>query len=170
MKNSMDQFVPCNFNPPPTFEINRFRLRMLTVDDVIKDYDAIMTSIDHLKGTFGPNSPWPVDDLSLEEDLAAIHWHQEEFNKRASFAYTVVNLDESQCLGCVYVLPSDSERYDAMVVLWVRKSELANGLDEKLFSSVQTWIEREWPFRNVAYPGRKIDWDEFLNIEHQRTK
>ena len=71
--------------------------------------------------------------------------------------------DESCCLGCVYIMPSDNEQYDAMVVMWVRKSELVNGLDEKLFSAVQDWMDQEWPFKNVAYPGRKIGWDEFLS-------
>jgi len=48
-----------------------------------------------------------------------------------------------------------------MVIMWVRKSELTNGLDEKLFSAVQDWVDKEWLFKNVAYPGRKIVWDKF---------
>jgi hypothetical protein len=162
----MNQSIPRNFNPPQALETESFRLKILTVDDADKDYDAITTSIDHLKGTFGPNSPWPEDDLSFEEDLAAIRWHQDEFNKCASFAYTVINLDGDQCLGCVYVYPSDNEKYDAMVVIWVRKSELANGLDKKLFFIVRDWMDKEWPFKNIAYPGRKITWKKFLNIEN----
>lgn len=159
----MNKFIPSNFNPPQTLETDEFRLRMLTVNDVVKDYDAVMTSVDHLKGVFGPNSSWPKDDLTFEQDLIDLGWHQKEFQKRSSFAYTMMNLDESQCLGCVYVLPSDNEQYDAMVILWVRNSELANGLDERLFSAVQKWITNEWPFKNVAYPGRTIAWDKFLN-------
>ena len=158
----MKKFIPSNFNPPQTLATDEFRLRMLTVNDVVKDYDAVMTSIDHLKGVFGTNSAWPKNDLTLEQDLIDLEWHQKEFQKLSSFAYTMMNLDESQCLGCVYVLPSDNEKYDAMVILWVRKSELPNGLDERLFSAVQNWLVGEWPFKNVAYPGRKIAWDKFL--------
>ncbi|MFA6170855.1 MAG: GNAT family N-acetyltransferase [Patescibacteria group bacterium] len=135
---------------------------MLTVNDVAKDYDAVISSIEHLKGIFGPNSPWPADGLTLEEDLAALNYHQKEFLEKSSFAYTVMNLDESQCLGCVYIMPSDNRLYGAMVVMWIRKSELSNGLDEELFSGVASWINKEWPFKNAAYPGRKISWDEFL--------
>lgn len=159
----MDKFIPNNFNPPQTLATDEFYLRMLTVSDVVKDYDAVMTSVDHLKGIFGPNILWPKDDLSLEQDLIDLDWHQKEFQKRSSFAYTVMNLEERQCLGCVYILPSENMQYDAMVILWVRKSELANGLDEKLFSAVQNWIVKEWPFKNVAYPGREIAWNKFLN-------
>jgi hypothetical protein len=161
----MNKFISNNFNPPQTLATDEFYLRMLTVNDVVKDYDAVMTSVDHLKGIFGPNDLWPKTDLTFEQDLIDLGWHQKEFQRRSSFAYTVMKLDESQCLGCVYIMPSDNEQYDAMVILWVRKSELANNLDEKLFLAVQTWIDKEWPFNNVAYPGRKITWDKFLNLD-----
>lgn len=159
----MNKFVPGNFNPPQTLVTDEFRLRMLTVNDLVKDYDAVMTSVDHLKGVFGPNSTWPKDDLTLEQDLIDLGWHQKEFQKRSSFAYTMMSLDESRCLGCVYILPSNNEQYDAMVIMWVRKSELTNGLDEKLFSAVQDWMDKEWLFKNVAYPGRETSWDKFLS-------
>ena len=157
----MNNFIPSNFNPPQTLATDEFRLRMLIINDVVKDYEAIMTSVDYLKGVFGPHSSWP-DDLTFEQNLIDLGWHQKEFQKRSSFAYTMMNLDDSQCLGCVYVLPSNNKEYDAMVILWVRKSELSNGLDERLFSAVQNWLVGEWPFKNVAYPGRKIVWDKFL--------
>ena len=42
-------FVPKDFKIPDTLENQHLRIRMLTVNDVVKDYDAVMTSIDHLK-------------------------------------------------------------------------------------------------------------------------
>ena len=159
----MHKFIPNNFNPPQTLVADEFILRMLTVDDAVKDYDAVMTSVDHVRGVFGPNSPWPMEDLTFEEELASLELHQKEFREQSSFAYAMMSLDESRCLGCVYIMPSDNARYDAVAVMWVRKSELSNGLDEKLFSAVRDWIAKEWPFKNIAYPGRKISWDEFLN-------
>jgi hypothetical protein len=41
-------FVPTEFAVPGTLETDEFRLRMLTVNDVVKDYDAVMTSVEHL--------------------------------------------------------------------------------------------------------------------------
>ena len=64
---------------PAGIETNEFRLRMLTIHDVVKDYDAVMSSIDHLRGVFGPHSFWPSDDLTLEQDLIDLAWHQKEF-------------------------------------------------------------------------------------------
>ena len=72
-----------------------------------------------------------------------------------------MNLDETKCLGCMYIYPSHIPRYDALVMMWVRQSEVANGLDEILFSNVKKWIQDKWPFEKVAYPGRDNNWNEF---------
>ncbi len=147
--------VPDDFLVPEKLETDKFRLRMLTINDVKKDYDAVTTSIDHLQGVFGPKSDWPQKDLSFEQDLIDLGWHQKEFQRRSSFAYTVMNLEESQCLGCMYIFPTDKEGFDAEVYMWVRKSELENGLDKILFETVEKWIKEKWPFNKVLYPGRK---------------
>ena len=78
---------------------------MLTVNDVVKDYDAVMTSIDHLQKMF-PIWNWPSKDLTLEQDLIDLGWHQKEFQIRSSFTYTVVTLDENQVIGCLYIFPT----------------------------------------------------------------
>jgi len=158
MKKSTDPFVPPNFKIPEKLEEEKFRLRMLTINDLVKDYDAVMTSVDHLEGVFGPRSEWPSKELTIEQNLIDLGWHQKEFQKRTSFAFTVMNIEESKCLGCVYIDPTLKIGYDAAVYLWVRKSELDNGLDPILFDAVKNWIEKEWPFKNVAYPGREIEW------------
>ena len=155
----MKKLVPPDFKIPEVLETDKFRLRMLTINDVVKDYDAVMTSIDHLKGIFGPRSKWPSPDLSFEQDLIDLGWHQKEFQTRSSFAYTVMNLDESQCLGCMYIVPTDKEDYDCEVYMWVRKSAFDEGLDQALFKTVKDWIKDKWPFEKVAYPGRDIEWD-----------
>jgi len=85
-------WIPGDFTVPTQLENEHFRLRTLTVNDVVKDYDAVMSSRDHLKSVFGPNSDWPQADLSLEQDLIDLGWHQKEFQIRSSFAYTVVSL------------------------------------------------------------------------------
>lgn len=147
-------FVPADFVTPEKLETDKFRLRMLTVNDVVKDYDAVMTSVEHLQGVFGERSKWPSHDLTLEQDLIDLGWHQKEFQQRSSFAYTVMNLDESQCLGCMYIFPSSQDDYEADVFCWVRKSEYDKGLDAELFDAVKTWVEERWPFQKVRFPGR----------------
>lgn len=136
---------------------------MLTINDLVKDYDAVMSSVEHLAGVFGPDDSWPAG-LTLEEDLVDLGWHQKEFELRRSFAYTVMNLDESRCLGCVYIDPSEKLGFDATAVLWVRQSEVGNGLDEKLYSTIRRWLSEEWWFTDVAFPGRELSWENWASL------
>ncbi len=41
-------FLPPKFTIPETLETDKYRLRMLTVNDLIKDYDAVMSSVEHI--------------------------------------------------------------------------------------------------------------------------
>ena len=134
-----ESFIPADFEVPETLENEHFRIRMLTVNDVVKDYDAVMSSLDHLQKMFLPLWNWPKEDLSLEQDLIDLGWHQKEFQMRRSFAYTVASLDESQILGCLYIDPSTKDGFDAEIFMWVRQNEVANGLDEILFQTVKKW-------------------------------
>lgn len=161
-------FVPKNFQVPDTLENEHIRIRMLTIHDVVKDYDAVMTSIDHLQGVFGPTSSWPAKDLTLEQDLIDLAWHHKEFQRRSSFAYTVVALDESQVIGCLYIYPTTKLDYEATVTMWVRSSVLDQGMDDILYSTVKKWLEEEWPFNKVAYPGREISWEAWDLLEESR--
>jgi len=159
-------FVPVNFSVPDALETDEFRLRMLTVNDVVKDYDAVMSSVDHCK-TIWPGLGWP-EGLTLEQNLIDLGWHQREFQTRRSFAYTVVDLADSVVLGCVYIEPTKRRGYDAAVYLWARQSELAGGLENRLYRAVQEWLCSHWPFASPAFPGRGIAWDAWKDIALER--
>jgi hypothetical protein len=160
------RFVPGDFHVPATLETEEFRLRMLTIHDVVKDFDAVITSVEHLK-TIWPGGKWPVG-LTLEQNLIDLGWHQKEFQTRRSFAYTVVSLSEETVKGCVYIEPARKKGYDAEVYLWARQSELANGLEDRLYDTVRKWVTQEWPFGKVAFPGRSIDWDSWSRIADEK--
>ncbi|MFX1420153.1 MAG: GNAT family N-acetyltransferase [Promethearchaeota archaeon] len=149
---SKNKFIPDDFEIPSKFETKHFRLRMLSVDDVEKDYEAVMESQDLLHTMFGGS--WPRSGFTLEENLVDLKTHQQEFLDREAFAYTVISLDESRVLGCVYINPSETSNLDAVVHMWVRQTEYDKGLDDILFNTVKDWIKAYWPFKNVDYPGR----------------
>ena len=121
-----------DFEVPQGLLNAKFRLRMLTIHDLVKDYEAVMSSAEHLKETYSAiwDSDWP-EGLTIEEDLIDLGWHHREFTLRYSFAYTVMSPDESLCLGCVYINPCRKIGYDAEVSMWVRSSELVNNLDSE---------------------------------------
>jgi hypothetical protein len=157
--------VPADFVVPERLETGDFLLRMLAVSDVAKDYAAVMSSVEHIRGVFGKGDPWPEDDLSFEQDLIDLGWHQKEFQRRTSFAYTVMAPDESICLGCMYIYPNEKTSVDAHVILWVTAAAYEKGLDPKLYAAVKSWIKDRWPFKAVAYPGRDISWDEWQAVK-----
>ena len=161
----MTPFVSKDFEVPATLETDEFRLRMLTIHDVAKDFDAVTTSVEHLKKVW-PGGTWPVG-LTMEQNLIDLGWHQKEFQTRRSFAYTVVSLSEEIVKGCVYVEPTRKAGHDAEVHLWVRQSELTNGLDGRLYDVVRTWIADAWPFESAAFPGREIAWEEWSDIPEE---
>lgn len=153
-------FLPADFTVPVLLETERVRIRPITVHDVVKDYDAVMTSVEHLQASF-PLWGWPPADLSLEQDLIDLGWHQKEFQLRSSFDYAVMSLDETRLLGCVYIDPPEKVGYQADVSFWVRADELDKGLDPHLEQTVRQWISDTWPFEQVSYPGRDMSWDDW---------
>ncbi|HEY1758718.1 MAG TPA: hypothetical protein VGG72_25325 [Bryobacteraceae bacterium] len=159
----MQPFVPSGFVVPLRVEHPQFTLRPLLISDVVKDYDAVMTSVGHLKGVFGPKSDWPSVELSLEQDLIDLGWHHKEFQRRSSFAYTMMNPEESQCLGCAYIFPTVYEGFDAEAYCWVRASHVKE-LDQLLFDTLKSWIRNSWPFQRVIFPGREPTWPNSMRV------
>ncbi len=155
-------FVPQDFAVPSNLQTDEFRLRMLTINDLVKDYDAVMTSVEHLR-TIWTDTGWPVG-LTLEQDLVDLGWHQKEFQMRRSFAYTVAELDESAIIGCVYINPTRKQNYDAEVYLWARQNKLVSGLEARLFATIKNWLAADWPFRQIAFPGREIEWEDWNRL------
>ena len=142
----MYELVTDDFAVPAGLEQGSFRLRMLTIDDVIKDFAAICSRVDH------DGTPQPPFVSTVAENLVDLGWHQKEFELRRSFAYTVVAPDESEVLGCVYLYPSES--HDVRVKLWVTAGAYADGLDAILEAAVREWVASSWPFERVTFAER----------------
>ncbi|MGI9621658.1 MAG: N-acetyltransferase [Acidimicrobiales bacterium] len=147
----MDEpFVPEDFTAPLDFVGSGFRLEPLGSHHNERDYDAWMSSLDHIRATPGfPDSSWP-SPMSLEENLADLVRHAQDFAERRGFTYSV--LDGDDVIGCVYIYPSKESDRDAAVQSWVRTSRAA--MDEVLFQAVKSWLHDDWPFENVDYTGR----------------
>lgn len=153
-------FLPHDFVVPTLVETERFRIRPITVHDVVKDYDAVITSVEHLRSSF-PLWGWPPGDLTLEQNLIDLGWHQKEFQLRSSFDYAVMSPDEKRLLGCVYIDPPEKAGADAEIAFWVRADEIETGLETALEETVRRWVAGDWPFERVVYPGRDLRWEEW---------
>jgi hypothetical protein len=101
-------------------------------------------------------------DLTLEEDLIDLAWHQREFEHHTSFAYTVMNLDETECMGCVYFYPpgfrsntNPPADTDCDISFWVTQKAYEKGLYEELYKVLLKWVE-EWPFKKIYWSNIEL--------------
>ena len=141
---------------PAGFDTPHLRVRMLTIHDAVKDFDAVMSSRTELRGVF-PGSDWPRDDLTLEQDLIDLAWHQKEFQIGGSYTYTVVSPDEARVLGCLYLFPPTQSGCEADLIAWVRSDEQANGLEAHLWQHLTPWLRDVWGLSRLHRPGCRPD-------------
>jgi len=154
------RLIPLSHPIPPGIRHDRFLLRPITVNDLVRDYDAVMSSAERLRERF-PLWGWPEDGMTMEEDLVELGWHQKEAQLRRSFNYAVMAPDESRLLGCVYVDPPEKRGADADVALWVRADEEGGDLEQVLEAAVREWLVAEWPFETIRWPGRDLSWEDW---------
>jgi hypothetical protein len=145
-------------NVPQGLTTPEFLLRPLMVGDVELDYAAVMESKVELRPW--EQTGWPADDFTVADDLVDLEDLEQRFREKRSFTYTMMSPDETECLGCVYIMPPDARsftsaritpvgdaRWDdigAAVYFWVRTSRLASGLDSRLLEALRDWIARDW--------------------------
>ena len=154
-------FIPVEFNAPILVETKEFKIVPLGPELVKLDFDAYMSSIEYLQKTFTRNTRWPHKDVSEADALLDMQTEQKRFENRESFAYAVLTPDGSRERGCIYVYPSTIEGYDAVVKMWVTEAESEAGFDAELYQWATNWVQADWPFKKVAYPGRAIGWDSW---------
>jgi hypothetical protein len=153
-------FVPADYVVPKEWKTERYKLVPLSPAIVRQDYEAYMSSIDHLRKTFS-DGRWPSPGITMDEAMKDMQNEEARFHSRKSFAYGVLTLDGKKEWGSVYVRPSRKAGYDAMVTMWVTKEMFDKGFEDELFQDVKRWIASAWPFAKVAYPGKQIskaDW------------
>ncbi|MCX7283332.1 MAG: twin-arginine translocation pathway signal protein [Novosphingobium sp.] len=151
--------VPADFVVPTLAKGPSFKLVPLGPALVKVDFDAYMSSIEHLQKTFSRSTGWPHAGISDADAMKDMEGEAARFAARKSFAYGVLTPDGKRERGSVYVSTSPVPGYDAMVRLWVTKAEYDAGFDAALYGWVQQWVARQWPFAKVAYPGRSIAWE-----------
>lgn len=149
------QFVTAEFQvPPPTTA--RLVVTPLVVGDIWLDFPTCARNAAHIRATVGGD--WPADDLSWEDDLIDLAFHQREHELGRSFAYKIVTPDELDMIGCLYIYPPGhpfnssppadlSPDCDAVVNYWVTAPAFAAGVHLEVHEMTEQWI-RMWPFEH----------------------
>lgn len=146
-------WLPDDFIHPERVDLSTgHHLRPIREADVDIDYPAVMRSRDRLWAKYGSTWGWPVETMSFEADKEDLARHEREIAAHASFNYAVVNEDETELLGCVYIDPSEGgSDADAIVSWWVVDDAVGTELESALDGFVPTWLNQVWPFAKVRY-------------------
>ncbi len=145
----MGDLVPAGFDVPTSLVTSRFRLEPLGPQHNLADHAAWTSSIEHIRATPGfEESEWPPQaGMSLEDNLADLQGHADDFVARRGFTFTVLETGSDEVIGCVYIYPSKHEGYDVRVRSWVRADRAE--LDGPLSAALSSWLAAAWPFENI---------------------
>ena len=154
-------FAEQEIEPAAGFAGDGFIVRPLVPTDVALDHDAVMASREFLYH-WEQDPPYPPVDFSVEDNLIDLQKMDEAHRNGSRYTYTVMNTDESEVLGCIYLLPNDDRLYrtaevtshdgtdlslvDATVSFWVRPSTWASGFERTLLNAVLDWLRDDWAF------------------------
>lgn len=142
-----------------------FLLRPIRAADAELDHEAVMESREFLRTW--EQSSWPEDDFTVEANREDLRKLERRHTAKEAFTYTVMNVTETRCLGCLYIFSTDAgmfrraeisaidragwSDYDAAVYFWIRKSGLADALDRRLLDALRPWLARDWRFDKVLF-------------------
>jgi hypothetical protein len=149
-----EEFLPADFEPPAPIATGQFRLEPLGPQHNEADLAAWTSSIEHIRSTPGyPDGNWPpLGGMTLEENLSDLRRHADDFARRKGFTYTVLDPDDGDVIGCVYIYPTSAPEYDITVQSWVRADRAE--LDGPLADALAAWLTTAWPWERVDRCGR----------------
>jgi hypothetical protein len=129
-------------------------LRPIRESDVDIDYPAVMSSRERLWARYGAMWGWPPADMTYDFDREDLARHEREIAAHTTFNYAVLDEDETELFGCVYIDPPGKhtpDGADALVSWWVVDREADGELERALDEFVPRWLTERWGFRAVRY-------------------
>jgi hypothetical protein len=171
-QDSPPLFVPADFQVPELYTDpqGKYKLKPLGPHYAKLDYNAYMSSIDHLQKTFTFSTNWPKPGITMAEAIADVEGELAGFKARKKFTYAVLNMRETQELGCVYISPSPKQGYDAQVRMWVTQFQYDLGFEKTLYLNMSAWLKSRWPFEKVAFIGHEIARDAYRALPDKAKK
>lgn len=172
-------FDQIEFAVPERLETESFVLRPILASDDRLDYDAVMESKESLR--VWEQTSWPEDDFTVEANREDLELLERRHAENGAFTYTVLTPDETECLGCVYVVATNArmfanatvtpvgdrswDDFEATVYFWVRDSRIQSGLDHALLESLRGWFGAEWGFSGVLFVTSELFTQQLEMIE-----
>lgn len=174
------------YEPPLELDTPLMHLEPLGPLHTERDFAAFMSCREFIAESLHWGS-WPSADMTLAKNRRDLEMHQDNFNKRTQFTYTVLTPSRDRAVGCIYMDPvyvnnrrgGPGERkitnpLHMELLWWVSKSELSRDLDWHLVASVLEWVRRDFPFTKVQIPvykdyKRGADIMRYLSLRRSKT-
>lgn len=150
-----------DIDAPDGLTTDSFTLRPIVAADAELDYAAVMESREYLRTW--EQTGWPTDDFTVAANREDLEKLERRHANREAFTYTVMNLAQTECLGCVYLMPTNArmfagaritpvgdhrwEDFEAAVYFWVRRSRLEMATDRTLLDVLRIWLAEDWNFQ-----------------------
>lgn len=158
-------WLPDDFEHPTVVPLpTGHHLRPIRADDVDLDMPAVMGSQERLWSIYGEAWGWPPATMTAEQDREDLARHEEEIARHESFNYALLDADETELIGCVYIDPPEKAGADAEISWWVRDEYLGSDVESALDELVPRWIADDWPLQQPRYVGRDLTWAEWLAL------
>jgi RimJ/RimL family protein N-acetyltransferase len=146
-------WLPSGFVPPARVElVAGHHLRPIRETDVDIDYPAVMGSRESLWAKYGEPWGWPPATMTIEQDREDLARHEREIATLETFNYAVLDDDETELLGCVYIDPPSDDSpvgTDAIASWWVTDAHAGGELETALAEFVPRWLAETWGFSSV---------------------
>ena len=145
-------WLPDDWQHPVRVELTaRHHLRPIRAADVDLDLPAVLGSRDRLWTVYGPAWGWPPATLTREQDEEDLQHHADEIEAHESFNYAVLDTEETELVGCVYVDPTGLPGFDAEISWWVRDEYVGSDVEAALDALVPRWIAADWPLQHPRF-------------------
>jgi hypothetical protein len=154
-RDTSRSWLPEGFRHPERVDLAcGMHLRPIRAADVEIDHPAVMGSRERLWAKYGAAWGWPPAAMTLEQDREDLAHHEAEIARQETFNYAVLDENETELLGCVYIdppSPGDESGSDAVVSWWVVDHAVGTELDRALQDFVPRWLRDTWGFEAVDF-------------------
>jgi hypothetical protein len=96
--------------------------------------------------------------MTFSNDRKDLLRHEEDMTARESYNYAILDAEETELLGCVYLDPPDEDSppgTDVVSSWWVVDRVAGGLLESTLDAFVPRWLEEIWGFQAIhVFPRR----------------
>jgi len=154
-----------NYSIPDSFQNTHCFCEPLKPDHIHLDYEAVMSSRQFLR--LWSKSDWPSDNFQLEDNLNDLVMHEKEHIEGVAYTYTILSVDKNECLGCLYVNPTDRiepvtdhernllNQRPATIRFWIRNSYQNTDKESIIVKDLISWFKLTWGLKEILFSCNK---------------